>query len=143
MTWKVGILGATGAVGQKMIEGLAAHPWFQISEVAASERSSGKPYGQAANWLQNSALPTKVAGLEVRAVKPNLDCDFVFSALDSSVAGPVEEEFARAGYPVISNSRNHRMEEDVPLVIPEVNPDHLNLISSPAEAPRDLAAVTL
>jgi len=128
VTWKIGILGATGAVGQKMIEGLAAHPWFRISEVAASERSSGKPYGQAVNWLQNSVLPSKVAGLEVKAVKPNLDCDFVFSALDSSIAGPVEDDFARVGYPVISNSRNHRMEEDVPLVIPEVNPDHLNLI---------------
>ena len=128
MTWKIGILGATGAVGQKMIECLAAHPWFRISEVAASERSAGKSYADAVNWLQGSELAADVAGLEVKAVKPELDCDLVFSALDSSVAGPIEEEFARAGYPVISNCRNHRMEEDVPLVIPEVNPDHLELI---------------
>jgi aspartate-semialdehyde dehydrogenase len=133
LTWKVGILGATGAVGQKMIACLAAHPWFRVSEVAASERSAGKSYADAVNWLQSTELSAEVGDLEVKPVRPGLDCDFVFSALDSSVAGPVEEEFARAGYPVISNSRNHRMEEDVPLVIPEVNPEHLNLIERQQE----------
>ncbi len=122
MTWRVGVLGATGAVGQKMIQGLSDHPWFRITEVAASERSAGKSYAEAVRWMQNSAIPPGVADLEVKPVQPGLECDFVLSALDSSVAGPVEEEFARAGYPVISNCRNHRMDEDVPLVIPEVNP---------------------
>ncbi|HXW17345.1 MAG TPA: aspartate-semialdehyde dehydrogenase [Candidatus Acidoferrales bacterium] len=129
MTWNVGILGATGAVGQKMIRGLVDHPWFRITEVAASERSAGKTYAEAARWLQESPIPGQVEVLEVKFAEPGLRCDFVLSALDSSVAGPIEEQFARAGYPVISNSRNHRMEDDVPLVIPEINPDHLNLIA--------------
>ena len=129
MTWRVGILGATGAVGQRMIQGLTGHPWFRIAELAASERSSGRTYREAARWTQQSAIPDEVAELEVKAATPDLDCDFVLSALDSSVAGPIEEEFARAGYPVISNSRNHRMDEDVPLVIPEVNPGHLDILA--------------
>ncbi len=128
MTWRVGILGATGAVGQKMIQGLAAHPWFRIAELAASERSSGRTYADAVRWMQQTAIPDGVGELEVKPASPVLECDFVLSALDSSVAGPIEQDFARAGYPVISNTRNHRMDEDVPLVIPEVNPDHLNLI---------------
>jgi aspartate-semialdehyde dehydrogenase len=130
MTWRVGILGATGAVGQRMIQGLAAHPWFRIAELAASERSSGRTYREAARWMQETPIPEGVADLEVKSATPDLDCDFVLSALDSSVAGPIEEDFARAGYPVISNTRNHRMDDDVPLVIPEVNPDHLDLIPS-------------
>jgi aspartate-semialdehyde dehydrogenase len=128
MTWNVGILGATGAVGQKMIRGLVDHPWFRISEVAASERSAGKTYAQAARWMQEVPVQREVAGLEVKFAEPGLKCDFVLSALDSSVAGPIEEQFASAGYPVISNTRNHRMEDDVPLVIPEINPDHLDMI---------------
>jgi len=130
MTWRVGILGATGAVGQKMIQGLAAHPWFRIAELAASERSSGRTYREAARWMQGTPIPEGVGDLEVKSATPDLDCDFVLSALDSSVAGPIEEDFARAGYPVISNTRNHRMDDDVPLVIPEINPDHLDLIPS-------------
>lgn len=129
MTWRVGILGATGAVGQRMIQGLAAHPWFRIAELAASERSSGRTYGEAARWMQESAIPEDVTELEVKGATPDLDCDFVLSALDSSVAGPIEDDFARAGYPVISNTRNHRMDDDVPLVIPEVNPGHLELLT--------------
>jgi len=121
-------LGATGAVGQKMIQHLAGHPWFRVTEVAASERSAQKSYAKAARWMQESEIPSDVADLEVKHAEPGLDCDFVLSALDSSVAGHIEEDFARAGYPVISNSRNHRMDDDVPLVIPEVNPDHLNLV---------------
>ncbi len=128
MTWRVGVLGATGAVGQKMIRCLAGHPWFRVTEVAASERSAGKTYAEAARWREDTALPGDVAALEVKYAEPGLECDFVLSALDSSVAGGIEEQFARAGYPAVSNSRNHRMEEDVPLVISEVNPDHLNLV---------------
>ena len=134
MRWRVGILGATGAVGQKMIQFLAGHPWFSVTEVAASERSAGKPYAKAVHWTLDGTFPKAVGDLVVKPVTPALDCDFVFSALDSSVAGPVEEEFAQAGYPVISNSKNHRMDADVPLVIPEINSDHLDLI--PAQKKR-------
>ena len=129
MKWKVGILGATGAVGQRMIEQLAGHPWFTVTELAASERSSGKPYREAVRWTLDGSVPESVADLVVKPVVPPLDCDFVLSALDSSVAGPVEEEFAAAGYPVVSNSKNHRMADDVPLLIPEINPDHLDLVA--------------
>ena len=128
MKWKVGILGATGAVGQRMIELLADHPWFTVSEVAASERSAGKLYRDAARWTLDGSAPAAAGALTVKPVVPPLDCDLVLSGLDSSVAGPIEEEFAAAGYPVLSNSSNHRMAEDVPLVIPEVNPDHLDIL---------------
>ncbi len=128
--WRVGILGATGAVGQQMIQLLAEHPWFTIAELGASERSAGKPYRTAVHWNLNGSFPSSVGNLVVKAAAPPLDCDFVLSALDSGVAGPIEEEFARAGYPVISNSKNHRMAEDVPLVIPEINADHLDLIAT-------------
>jgi len=130
MKWRVGILGATGAVGQQMIQLLAEHPWFTIAELGASERSAGKPYRAAAHWNLNGSCPSVVGDLVVKPAAPPLDCDFVLSALDSGVAGPIEEDFARAGYPVISNSKNHRMAEDVPLVIPEINADHLNLIAT-------------
>jgi aspartate-semialdehyde dehydrogenase len=129
MKWRVGVLGGTGAVGQQMIQLLADHPWFQITEVAASERSAGKRYSEAVHWNLNGTFPAAVGNLIVKACAPPLDCDFVLSALDAGVAGPIEEEFAQAGYPVISNSKNHRMAEDVPLVIPEVNSDHLDLIA--------------
>ena len=125
---RVGILGATGAVGQKFVELLDGHPDFEIAALAASERSAGKPYREAANWIGSTEMPATVAEMEVVACTPDLDCDFVFSGLDSSVAGEVEQAFAAAGYPVISNARNHRMDADVPLLIPEVNPDHTALI---------------
>ncbi len=127
---KVGILGATGMVGQRFIQLLENHPWFEIAALAASERSAGKPYRESieGRWKLETPIPTKVAGMEVKECTPNLDCRLVFSALDSSVAGPVEEEFARAGYIVSSNSKNHRLDEDVPLLIPEVNGDHLNIV---------------
>ena len=124
----VGILGATGAVGQQFVRFLANHPWFQITALAASERSAGKPYGEAVNWLLDTPLPAEVARMEVRRAEPPLPCDFVFSGLDSRVAGEVERAFAEAGYPVISNARNYRMEPTVPLLIPEVNPSHVSLI---------------
>jgi aspartate-semialdehyde dehydrogenase len=126
--WCAGILGATGLVGQRLVHLLANHPWFELTEVAASERSSGKSYAEAVRWHLDAPIPEAARTLEVRGLEPELDCDFVFSALDSSVAGPAEEEFARAGYPVISNSRNHRMDLDVPLLIPEVNAAHLAAI---------------
>lgn len=124
----VGILGATGMVGQKFVELLSSHPWFEIAALAASERSSGKRYAEATQWSMPTALPQRIADEPVVACHPNLPCRVVFSGLDSSVAGEVEENFAEAGYRVISNSSNHRMDADVPLLIPEVNSDHLKLI---------------
>lgn len=130
-TYRVGILGATGAVGQTFVRLLQGHPWFTISAVAASERSAGRSYRESTNWLSGEPLPESVGRLEVQTATPNrMDCDFVFSALSSSVAGDIERDFAKAGYPVISNAKNHRMKEDVPLLIPEVNPDHVSLIDS-------------
>ncbi len=125
----VGVLGATGAVGQKFIKLLENHPWFELTEVAASERSEGKSYGSAVSWKQVTPIPENARSLEVRRCVPDLKCRIVFSGLDSAVAGPIEEDFARAGYIVLSNSKNHRLDEDVPLVIPEVNPEHLGLIA--------------
>jgi aspartate-semialdehyde dehydrogenase len=126
--FRAGILGATGMVGQRLVQLLADHPWFALTEVAASERSSGKKYSEAVKWYLDTAIPAAAAGLIVKDLDPSLDCDFVFSALDSSVAGPAEEEFACAGYPVVSNCKNHRMSPDVPLLIPEVNAAHLDAI---------------
>jgi aspartate-semialdehyde dehydrogenase len=126
--FRAGILGATGTVGQRLVHLLAGHAWFELTEVAASERSSGKKYCQAVNWHLDTPIPSAAANLIVKNLEPSLDCDFVFSALDSSVAGPAEEDFARAGYPVVSNSKNHRMSPDVPLLIPEVNAAHLDAI---------------
>src|SRR5215475_13508843 len=119
--WRAGVLGATGIVGQRLVHLLSDHPWFELTEVAASERSSGKSYAEAARWHLEAPIPAAARNLTVKGLEPMLDCDFVFSGLDSSVAGPAEEDFARAGYPVVSNSRNHRM-------IPEVNASHLDAI---------------
>lgn len=124
----VGILGATGSVGQKFIELLADHPWFEITALGASERSAGKPYAEAASWFQESPLPEKIAGMEVRECRPDLPCRIVFSGLDSAVAGEIETEFASAGYMVVSNAKNHRMDPDVPLLVPEINSEHLELV---------------
>src|SRR5260370_20257649 len=126
--WRAGVLGATGLVGQRLVKLLADHPWFERAEVAASERSFGKCYADAVTWHLDVPIPTVAGGLVVKGLAPNLACDFVFSALDSSVAGPAEEDFARAGYPVVSSSKNHRMDPDVPLLIPEVNASHLDAI---------------
>lgn len=124
----VAVLGATGSVGQKFIELLQQHPWFELTEVAASERSAGKTYKDAVNWILNSPLPEKTGKMIVQECKPGLQSRILFSGLDASVAGEIEEEFAKNGYFVISNSRNHRFDKDVPLLIPEINPDHLQLI---------------
>ncbi|HLZ92263.1 MAG TPA: aspartate-semialdehyde dehydrogenase [Candidatus Acidoferrum sp.] len=125
---RAGVLGATGLVGQRLVSLLADHPWFQLTEVAASERSSGKTYAEAVRWHLDTPIPAAARDLLVRSLNPSLNCDFVFSALDSSVAGQADETFAAAGYPVVSNSRNHRMDPDVPLLIPEVNASHLDAI---------------
>ena len=126
----VAILGATGSVGQKFIELLADHPWFELTEVCASERSVGKKYKNATKWVMSSILKTDIANKEVLACRPNLESKLVFSALDSSVAGEIETEFANSGYFVISNSKNHRFDSDVPLLIPEVNAEHLEIIKN-------------
>jgi aspartate-semialdehyde dehydrogenase len=126
--WRAGVLGATGLVGQRIVSLLANHPWFELTDVAASERSSGKRYAEAVRWHLDGPIPEGARDLVVKGLEPTLDCDFVFSALDSSVAGEAEEIFARAGYPVVSNSKNHRMDADVPLLIPEVNAAHLDAI---------------
>ncbi|MCW4009970.1 MAG: aspartate-semialdehyde dehydrogenase [Candidatus Bathyarchaeota archaeon] len=129
---KVAILGATGAIGQRYIQLLQGHPWFQIEVLAASERSAGKKYRDACNWTMESELPKEIADMtvadaNVEAVQKAGNVDLVFSSLPGDLAGPVEEEFA-AAYPVFSKASAHRMETDVPLLIPEVNPDHLALI---------------
>jgi aspartate-semialdehyde dehydrogenase len=124
----VAVLGATGAVGQTFIRLLVDHPWFQVAELAASERSAGRTYGEAARWI-GDAMPEHVRGMTVLPCDPRrVSSPLVFSALDSSVAGDVELAFARAGRLVLSNAKNFRMDDDVPLVIPEVNADHLALL---------------
>ncbi len=123
----VAVLGATGSVGQQFVNMLARHPWFEIVALAASDRSAGKPYREAVNWLLADPLPEAIGNMQVQPCLPKLSCRIVFSGLDSSVAGEVETQFAEAGYTVLSNARNHRMDPDVPLLIPEVNPDHLAL----------------
>lgn len=125
---KVGVLGATGAVGQKFVKLLENHPWFELTELAASDRSAGRKYSEATAWRQYTPIPEKIKNSEVKPCEPNLDCRIVFSGLDSSVAGEVEENFARAGYLVLSNSKNHRMDPDVPLLVPESNSDHLSIL---------------
>ncbi len=126
--WPVAILGATGAVGQTFIRLLADHPWFEVAEVVASERSEGKKYSEAARWLEGE-MPTVVGGMTVKSAEPSsISSPIVFSALDASVAGDIELAFATAGRFVLSNAKNFRMDADVPLVIPEVNANHLQLI---------------
>jgi aspartate-semialdehyde dehydrogenase len=123
--WPVAILGATGAVGQTFIRLLADHPWFTVAEVAASDRSAGKSYRDAAKWLEGT-LPPHVAELTVQACDPaSIQSPLVFSALDAAAAGEIEPAFARAGRLVFSNAKNFRMEPDVPLLIPEINAPHL------------------
>jgi aspartate-semialdehyde dehydrogenase len=125
---EVGILGATGMVGQHFAALLAEHPWFRVTWLAASERSAGKKYGELP-WRLSMPLPEDTARLSVETLKAGAGPQVVFSALDSSVAGEAETEFAAAGHIVVSNARNHRMDPLVPLLIPEVNPDHLGLVA--------------
>lgn len=126
--FRVGILGATGTVGQRFIQLLEHHPQFEVTALAASDRSQGQRYRQACTWRFPGSMPESVRDLLVEAPCPPLDCDFVFSSLPAAVSGTAEESFARAGYPVISNSSTHRLDEDVPLLIPEINHEHLALL---------------
>jgi aspartate-semialdehyde dehydrogenase len=127
---KVAVLGATGAVGQTFVRLLKGHPWFELAEVAASERSAGQAYRAVTRWIEGD-MPALAAGLTVKPCDPAaVESPIVFSALDSNVAGEVEAAFAAAGRLVLSNAKNYRMEADVPLVIPEVNADHLSLLDT-------------
>jgi aspartate-semialdehyde dehydrogenase len=125
---EVGILGATGMVGQNFIQFLQGHPWFDLKWLGASDRSAGKKYKDAMNWNLTGTTPESVADLTVEECKPGNAPHLVFSAMDASVATDIERAFAQAGHVVVSNSRNHRMERDVPLLVPEINPDHLKLL---------------
>ncbi|MDD1759517.1 MAG: aspartate-semialdehyde dehydrogenase, partial [Methanothrix sp.] len=126
---KAGVLGATGAVGQRFIEGLKDHPWFELTSLAASERSAGKKYKDAAKWRLESELPSDIADITVVNVDPReVDADIVFSALPSDEAKTAEPAFAAAGCAVASNTSSYRMVEDVPLLIPECNHEHLDMI---------------
>ena len=127
---KAAVLGATGNVGQIFVQLLEGHPWFEVSTVAASERSSGRTYVEASRWRQSTPIPEAVSQMEVVDITPQAvrDVDIIFSALPSEVAGKVEEEFARAGYVVVSNASSHRMDPDVPMLNPEINCDHVSLI---------------
>ncbi|MDT5123735.1 MAG: aspartate-semialdehyde dehydrogenase [Acidobacteriota bacterium] len=125
---RVGILGATGTVGQRFIQLLAEHPQFEVTALAASDRSQGKSYAEACKWRLPGDMPARVRSLTVEAPHPPLECDLVFSSLPGEMAREVEGDFARAGFPVISNSSAYRMDEDVPLLIPEINHEHLSLL---------------
>ena len=124
----VGILGATGMVGQRFLSLLERHPWFEAAWLGASDRSAGKKYSEACHWVLHEPMPAGARGMVVNECKPGSSPQLVFSSLDSKVAGEIEKEFAQAGCVVVSNSSTYRMESDVPLLIPEVNPDHLALV---------------
>jgi len=126
--YRVGILGATGMVGQRFIQLLVDHPQFEVTAVAASDRSQGKAFGEACTWRLGGEMPAAVRTLPVQPPAPPLDCDLVFSSLPGDIARETEGSFAAAGYPVISNSSAFRMDEDVPLLIPEVNHEHIGLL---------------
>lgn len=124
----VAILGATGAVGQRLVSILFDHPWFEPMALCASERSMGKPYGSCTRWILQDPMPVIASILTVQGCKPFDGPAIVFSALDADVAYTVEEDWAKAGVLVVSNARSHRMRDDVPLVVPELNADHLRLV---------------
>src|SRR5512139_619055 len=129
---EVGLLGATGMVGQQFINQLAGHPWFDLTWLAASERSEGKRYADAAPWRLDSAIPGGIAEKMVEPAAAGKGPKLVFSALDANVAGDLEQAFADAGHFVVSNARNHRMDPAVPLLVPEVNAEHLALLRAQA-----------
>ena len=140
----VGVLGVTGAVGQRFVDLLADHPWFNLTTLAASERSAGKQYGKVVNWRLETQFPEKIAKLKVTNITPSAmkDVDLVFSALPAEIASDIENTFADAGIAVCSNASSHRMEPAIPLVVPEVNPEHLGLIDVQRDAGRDGFIVT-
>jgi aspartate-semialdehyde dehydrogenase len=126
---EVGVLGATGMVGQQFVKFLQNHPWFELTWVGASDRSSGKKYNEATSWRLDGGMPEDVANLTVQDCRPGNGAPrLMFSATDASVATEIEQSFASAGHVVVSNSRNHRMNADVPLLVPEINAEHLKLI---------------
>ena len=125
---QVGVLGATGMVGQHFVKFLQNHPWFEMSWAGASDRSAGKKYSEATQWRLEGEMPAATAALTVQECLPGNAPQLVFSAMDASVATEIERAFAEAGHIVVSNSKNHRMETDVPLLVPEVNADHLRLL---------------
>jgi aspartate-semialdehyde dehydrogenase len=126
----VGILGATGAVGQRFIQLLEDHPWFEVVWIAASERSARLPYAEAAKWKMTTAIPERIAKMKVSKADPKSAPKLIFAALDTSIAQELEPQFAGNGHAVITNSTAFRMNDDVPLVIPEVNGDHIALLES-------------
>jgi aspartate-semialdehyde dehydrogenase len=130
----VAVLGATGTVGQKFVRLLADHPWFEVVAVAASSGSAGRRYAEVVRWRESSALPREVAGMTVQECTPSVPGTIVFSALDADVAGPIEQAFAEAGAIVVTNTRTHRLDADVPLLIPEVNAEHLELVDCQRES---------
>ncbi len=125
---EVGILGGTGMVGQHFIRFLEGHPWFKLTWLGASDRSAGKKLSDATAWRLDGDMPAEAAALTVSESKPGNAPQLVFSAMDASVATEIEREFARAGHVIVSNSRNHRMEPDIPLIVPEINPGHLSIL---------------
>lgn len=125
----VAVLGATGAVGQRFVSLLDGHPWFRVTALCASERSTGKPYREAVRWFLDRPMPDWARDMPVQPCRPGIDARLAFSGLDASVAGEIEADFAAAGHAVVSNSRNHRMDPDVPLLVPEVNHAHLDLVA--------------
>jgi len=131
---EVGILGATGMVGQHFIKFLQGHPWFELRWLGASDRSAGKKYQDAMTWHLPGGAPAAVADLVVEDCQPGNAPRLLFSAMDASVATEIERAFAQAGHVVVSNSKNHRMERDVPLLVPEINPDHLKLVPAQQRA---------
>src|SRR5579863_4633376 len=126
--YPIGILGATGMVGQRFIQLLENHPWFEVAWLAASDRSSGKKYGEAARWRLDTPLPDRIARMTIAPAEPDGAPKIIFAALDADIARELEPRFAAAGCAVVSNSSAFRMHPNVPLVIPEVNADHLHLI---------------
>ena len=124
----VGILGATGMVGQRFVQMLERHPWFEVAWLAASDRSEGRSYGEAARWKMKTPMPPDVAKMKISPATPEGATKIIFAALDASIAAEMEPRFANAGCIVVTNSSALRMQSDVPLVIPEVNPDHIQMI---------------
>jgi len=128
----IGILGATGIVGQRFVQMLEHHPWFEVAWLAASDRSEGRPYGEAARWKLKTQIPSRIAEMRVSPATPDGAPKVIFAALDASIAAEMEPRFAAAGCAVVTNSSALRMQSDVPLVIPEVNHDHIKLIECQA-----------
>ena len=124
----VAVLGATGIVGQRFVQLLSDHPWFELSALAASEKRAGQTYGEACQWLLDGEMPQAAANLVLQTAKPNLNARIVFSALPAAEARDIEPQFAKAGYVVCSNASAYRYEADVPLLIPEINHEHIQMV---------------